>query len=181
MRIIAGKHKGRNISSVDGMTARPTSDYNREMMFSTLYSMNIKMDNVLDLFSGTGALGVEALSRGATFVTFVEAAGKSISTIVKNIEKLNEQEKCTIVKKKVDYFLRNCSEQFSLIFADPPYDKSLVNETIYQIYENNLLTDDGVIVIEHSITEPIDEMYKKSIIKQKINNKTIVSFMELKL
>ena len=181
MRIIAGNHKGKKLHSVDGLTARPTSDYNREMIFSVLYSMHAIKGDVLDLFAGTGALGLEAISREAKSATFVEASGKSISIIYQNIQDLKEEQKCYVFKNKVDYFLNNCTTQFDLIFADPPYDKSLVNETIYLIYEKNILKNNGVIIIEHSITEPIDDMYKDSIIKQKINSKTIISFLEIKI
>ena len=177
MRIIAGVHKGIPLTSAEGMSTRPTTDYIREMIFSTLYSMRPPKKKVLDLFAGSGALGLEALSRGASSATFVETENEPISKIHKNIEKLNEQKRCTVIPKKADFFLKNCKDKFDLIFADPPYERSYVNVTLYQIYENELLSEKGIIIIEHSINEPIDPIYKENIIKEKINGKSVVTFL----
>ena len=201
MRIISGIYSGMKINGVEGYTARPTSDFVREMLFSTLYSLDIKADNVLDLYAGSGALGFEALSRGASEITFVDGSKKSISTIISNSIILKCQDKCKIVLKKVENYLgvrssefgvRNselpppCSlrsgggrgGQFDLIFADPPYNKGLVNETIRMIFEKEILAKDGIIIIEHSKTEPIEDELKEFVFKEKKTATIVVSFIK---
>ena len=187
MRIIAGIYKGNRINSVEGYTARPTSDFVREMVFSTLYSINPSFDKVLDLYAGSGAVGLEALSRGAGEVTFVDAAKKSISTIISNINLLKCENKCKVVLKKVDTFLRNEAillsneiqiPKYTLIFADPPYNKNLVNLTVKSIFENNFLAEDGILIIEHSKDEPIKDEFQKYIFKEKKTATIIISFLK---
>ena len=181
MRIIAGIFKGKKIYSVEGFTARPTTDFIREMMFSTLMSIEPKMNKVLDLFAGSGSLGFEALSRGVENVTFVEASKKSVSTIISNIDLLKSSDKCKVIMKKVDSFLKSISEEkFNIIFADPPYDKGLVNITLSIIKEKEILCEDGIIVFEHSKNEPLSEEYKKFVFKEKSSGPTIISFINFR-
>ena len=180
MRIIAGIYKGFRINSVEGYTARPTSDFVREMMFSTLYSLIPNYDTVLDLYAGSGALGFEALSRGAREITFVEASKNSIATIISNINKLNCKEKCRIIKKNVTTTPLNLNQKFNLIFADPPYNKNLVNRTITIIKENDLLSEEGVLIVEHSKNEPIMEDFAKYVFKVKTTATITVSFINFR-
>jgi 16S rRNA (guanine(966)-N(2))-methyltransferase RsmD len=188
MRIISGIHKGKKIYSVEGMTSRPTTDFIREMIFSTLYSLDADYSNTLDLFAGSGAMGFEALSRGAEQVTFVEGSNKAVSTIIANIELLQCKDKCRVVRKKVESFLcshleacevRGERQNFTLVFADPPYNKGLVNSTLKMIIESSVLAQDGLIVFEHSKDEPISFDFRKYLIKEKQSGPTVVSFMRL--
>jgi 16S rRNA (guanine966-N2)-methyltransferase len=177
MRIIAGIYKGKKINPVPGHTARPTSDYVREMIFSTLYSLGTKMDEVLDLYAGSGAMGLEALSRHARSITFVDRSRVAISTIISNIQLLNSKERCRVVQKNVSDFLIKKEKKFDLIIVDPPYEKSLVNSTIELLLTSDALTAGGTMVVEHSKKEPIDEKYEKYIIKVKQNGQTLISFL----
>jgi 16S rRNA (guanine(966)-N(2))-methyltransferase RsmD len=180
MKIISGLYKGKNIYSVEGKTARPTSTFNREMIFSTLYSLDehILVDGtILDLYAGCGSMGFEAFSRGANEVSFIDGSKKSISTIIANAELLSIKDKTKIVLKKVDTFLNSSKSQYDVIFADPPYEKDIVNRTIELIYSKNLLAPTGILVIEHSVRETIYDQYKKYVIKEKINGGIAVSFL----
>lgn len=157
MRIITGKFKKANLFSVPGKTARPTTDYIKEVIYSVISSCSGK--NILDLYAGSGSLGFEALSRNAEFVDFVDFSDKSIKTMKRNIEKLKCTSECKIHKKKVSAFLNRCEKKFDLIFMDPPYNKDLVNSTIEKIIDNELLTKNGYIVIEHSPREKLLEKW----------------------
>ncbi|MCK9310352.1 MAG: 16S rRNA (guanine(966)-N(2))-methyltransferase RsmD [Candidatus Cloacimonetes bacterium] len=165
MRIITGIHKGRNLSLVPGFSTRPTTSFNREMIFSVHQDYADK--RVLDLFAGTGSFGLEALSRGALWVDFVEFAPAAIGTILKNIALLSCGESCHLWRKKVDAYLKTCTDTYDIIFMDPPYMKNLVNPNIKLIVERGLLNPDGLIVVEHSPKEPIDEAFLPMVIKQK--------------
>lgn len=177
MRIIAGKFKKANLYSVPGNTARPTTDYTREVIFSVLG--DIANLTVLDLYAGTGSLGLEALSRNAEFADFVEFSEKSIRTIIRNIEKLRCSEDCKIYRKKVSAFLKTCPKKFNLILMDPPYDKNLINKTIDLILEYELLQPYGRIVIEYSFREELDEKWSRYISYDKNTGKsklTVLTF-----
>ena len=157
MRIITGKFKKANLFAVPGNTARPTTDYIKEVIFSVIPSCEGK--NVLDIYAGSGSLGFETLSRNALFVDFVDFSDKSIKTMKRNIEKLKCTSDCKIHRKKVSAFLNSCEKKFDLIFMDPPYNKDLVNSTIEKVVENDLLTKSGIIVIEHSPREKLLEKW----------------------
>ncbi len=158
MRIITGKFKKANLFAVPGKTARPTTDYIKEVIYSVISSCSGK--SVLDLYAGSGSLGFEALSRNAEFVDFVDFSDKSIKTMKRNIEKLKCTLQCKIHRKKVSAFLNSCEKKFDLIFLDPPYNKDLVNKTIEKIIENELLTKNGHVVIEHSPRENLLEKWE---------------------
>lgn len=165
MRIITGKFKKANLFAVPGKTARPTTDYIKEVIFSVISSCSGK--NVLDLYAGSGSLGFETLSRNAAFVDFVDFSDKSIKTMKRNIEKLKCTSDCRIHRKKVSAFLNNCEKKFDLIFLDPPYNKDLINTSVEKIVDNELLTKDGCIVIEHSPRENLLEKWDVMIIYHK--------------
>lgn len=157
MRIITGKFKKANLFTVPGKTARPTTDYIKEVIFSVISPCSGK--DILDLYAGSGSLGFEAISRNANFVDFVDFSNKSIKTMKRNIEKLKCTSECKIHRKKVSAFLNRCEKKFDLIFMDPPYNKDLINDTIEKIIDNELLTKNGYIVIEHSTREKLLEKW----------------------
>ncbi len=174
MRIIAGTYKGREIFSITGNTTRPTTSFNRELIFSTLY--DVEDLSVLDLFAGSGALAFEAISRGATDACLVDMSEKAIKVILQNAQKLDCKDKIQVQKMKVELFLKKTERKFDLILADPPYSKNCVNPILTYIFERELLNDEGIIVMEHSIEEKIDSAFQPFISKQKRNGKTVVTF-----
>lgn len=175
IRVIAGLHKKRKLQSVPGNTTRPTTDFNREMIFSTYQEFDGK--RVLDLFAGTGAFGLEAISRGAAWVDFVEFANAAVSTILANIATLSCGDICHLYRKRVESFLKDCDGGYDVIFLDPPYEKNLINPTLRTILERKLLNPEGVIMVEHSRREKIAEDLQQYIIKQKEGKTCCFSWM----
>ena len=156
MRIIAGVAKGRNLSTVAGAT-RPTSDRAREALFSTLLSEFGEFENLnfLDLFAGSAAVGLEALSRGASIVHSVEKDDSAIKTIRANqeiVEKAKPEGKFHLYAMSAQKFLGNPGQQYDIIFIDPPYEFSdqAVHELLDLIFKNNFIRSGGVIVVERA-------------------------------
>jgi 16S rRNA (guanine966-N2)-methyltransferase len=156
MRIIAGVAKGRNLSTVAGAT-RPTSDRAREALFSTLLSEFGEFENLkfLDLFAGSAAVGLEALSRGATLVHAVEKDDSAIKTIRANqeiVEKSKPGGAFQLFSNSAQKFLSNPTNQYDIIFMDPPYELSnqAVQDLLDLIVKNNFLRKGGVVVVERA-------------------------------
>ena len=151
MRIIAGKYKAKVINSPKTEKTRPTLDRVKEAMFSILIPYTLDA-NVLDLFSGTGNLGLESISRGAKFAWLNYSSNIAISTIISNVELTNAKTCVKITKKDYIKCLRQIQNQnmyFDIIFLDPPYDSKFAIETLKYISENkNILAKDGIIVYE---------------------------------
>lgn len=151
MRIIAGKYKAKVINSPKTEKTRPTLDRVKEAMFSILIPYILDA-NVLDLFSGTGNLGLESISRGAKFAWLNDSSNIAISTIISNVELTNAKTCVKITKKDYIKCLRQIQNQnmyFDIIFLDPPYDSKFAIETLKYISENkNILAKDGIIVYE---------------------------------
>lgn len=156
MRIIAGVAKGRNLSTVAGAT-RPTSDRAREALFSTLLSEFGEFENLkfLDLFAGSAAVGLEALSRGATSVHAVEKDDSAIKTIRANqkiVEKSKPGGTFQLFSNSAQKFLSNPSNQYDIIFMDPPYELSnqAVQDLLDLIVKNNFIRKGGVVAVERA-------------------------------
>ncbi|HNQ43656.1 MAG TPA: 16S rRNA (guanine(966)-N(2))-methyltransferase RsmD [Candidatus Cloacimonadota bacterium] len=177
MRIITGKYKGRELFMVPGRSTRPTTAFNREVIFSAYQEFNGK--RVLDLFAGTGSFGLEALSRGAIWADFVEFASPAIAVLLKNINKLGCSDICHIYRKKVQSFLATGHDPYDIIFLDPPYDKNLVNPTLEMICDNMLLAPEGVIIVEHSPREPLESPYSDLVFKHKSGKTACFSWIAL--
>lgn len=150
MRIISGKYKGRNIMgyAIDG--TRPTMDRVRESLFAML-GETVKDAHCLDLFAGSGALGLEALSNGGASCVFVDHNSKVITTLKENCQKLKVEESIRFLQK--DYLtalnqLEREQEQFDLVFLDPPYQEHLLNSALQYLLESSLLSPKAVIVCE---------------------------------
>jgi len=169
MRIITGKYKGTNLLTVPGNTTRPTTDYQREVIFS-MYQDYSDL-RVLDLYAGTGSFGLETLSRGAEWVDFVEFSNKALSVLIRNIEKLKCGEKCHVHRRKVAVYLNASSEQWDVIFLDPPYQKNMVNDTIKLIREKELLAPEGLIIVEHHPQEKIAPEFQSGVVNYKQNSR----------
>ncbi|MBU0474734.1 MAG: 16S rRNA (guanine(966)-N(2))-methyltransferase RsmD [Bacteroidetes bacterium] len=160
MRIIAGEYRGRTIKFPKSKLVRPTTDKSKETLFNMLKKY-IPFDGIkaCDIYAGSGSLGLEALSRGADEVHFVEKDFKVLQILSENIESLNAKEYCKIFKMEALRFSKlHEHSKYDLIIADPPYFKSDIHEVFVNIMENDFLEKDGVFVIERSTqTQEIDE------------------------
>ncbi|MCQ1528049.1 16S rRNA (guanine(966)-N(2))-methyltransferase RsmD [Lutispora saccharofermentans] len=159
MRIIAGELKGRKLDRIDTGSIRPTSDRVREALFSILGDMVID-SSFLDLFSGSGGVGIEAYSRGAKEVVFVDVDSESIKVLKNNLKKtdiIGETEViCNDYALAIDK-LSNQGRKFDIIFIDPPYKAGIALEAVRKIQAGDLLKKDGIIVIEHEAKELMPE------------------------
>lgn len=151
LRVIAGRWKGRRLLAVKGMHTRPTSDRVKEAIFNIL-QQRIIGSNVLDLFAGTGNLGLEALSRGCSKVTFVEKDPRAVDVLNKNRANLGCIEQTTVLRDDAFHAIKRFSgkERFDIIFADPPYSKGLEVPLLTAIADSGILSEDGIMVLEHS-------------------------------
>ena len=162
MRVISGSAKGTKLISLEGNQTRPTLDRIKESLFNIL--QNQIMDSyVLDLFAGSGALGIEALSRGAKKVVFCDKSSQAIEVITKNLERTHFLEKSIIVKQEYKKALTRFSgqEKFDLIFIDPPYEAGIAVKAIEEILSLDLLKKEGVLVLETDQEQRELEQLKK--------------------
>ena len=155
MRIVAGSLKGRTVDAPEGMDTRPTTDRVREALFSSLYSLLGGFEGlvVLDAFAGSGALGVEALSRGAERAVFCERDPKAAAVLAKNIRACGlDANKAQVVKRDVFKTPFNASA-FDLVFLDPPYayEPESVLSLVESLADAGALADDAVVVYEHAL------------------------------
>ena len=151
MRVIAGVGKGKTIKAVPGVSTRPTTDKVKESIFNII-GPYFEAGNVLDLFAGTGSLGIEALSRGMTSAIFVDQDKLSIETIYKNLETTNLKQSAEVYKNDYQRALKALAKRevsFDLIFLDPPYKLKKLDKIIQFIGKHNLLKETGTIVTEH--------------------------------
>ncbi len=147
MRVIAGSARGTKLICPEDFAVRPTHDRVKEAVFSMLQN-HLAGALVLDLFAGTGALGIEALSRGAKHVTFVDAAAKSLDMVEKNLEKTHLKAMATTLKSDYASFLKNTDQQFDLILLDPPYAEDFLEKALCLIHQRKLLAPQGLIYCE---------------------------------
>ena len=167
MRIIAGEFRGRRLAAVKGRI-RPTSDKVREAIFNIL-GPAVAEARVLDLFAGTGALSLEALSRGAADAVLVEEHGAALSVLRENLETLDLKERTRVMAMPVSGAIRKLAAQeaqFNLIFLDPPYGRGLALKTLTALQASGLLRPDAVIVTEHSHREALPERLGRLLLNQ---------------
>ncbi len=161
MRIISGSARGTRLASFDGNQIRPTSDRVREALFSMLLSRlgSFTGRRVLDLYAGSGALSLEALSRGASHSTLIDQGRQSANLIEKNARACRLNEKIRLVTGQVLDKLPHTKNTapYDLIFLDPPYDKGLLTPTLEMISDLCLLDEDGIVCVEASAKENLPE------------------------
>ena len=156
MRIITGEYKGRRLFAPKDREIRPTTDRVKEAIFSML-SDKVYGNQVLDLFAGTGNLGLEALSRGSNHCYFADASKIALELLRKNINYCKAQEKSTILHGDYRRTLKQIIKPCNLIFLDPPYEKGMVLDCLSYIEEYEVLAPGGIIVIEHGKREVLSE------------------------
>lgn len=149
MRIIAGKYKGRRLETPVNYDIRPTSEMVKEALFSILMN-DIHNSVFVDLFSGTGAVGLEALSRGAEKVYLVDRSRESIGIIRNNVNKIGCQPQVNILASDYRIAMDRINEPVDIFFADPPYEDGYNIEILESISDSGILKDDGIVIVEHS-------------------------------
>ena len=180
LRVISGKSRGLKLNTPENMDIRPTTDRVKEAMFNII-SPYIYGSNILDLFAGSGALGVEALSRGAELCYFVDSSKTSMNVTKSNIKKARLEDGAVTInssyEKAIDRILMN-KVKFDVIFVDPPYYEGYFIDVIKKIDSTDILKDDGIIVVEHDVkTEIPEEIGRIYISKEKKYGKTMVTIM----
>ncbi len=180
-RIISGKYKGKKIPLPTDSSIRPTTDRVKETIFNMLqhsYKYNLVDGCILDLFAGSGGLGLECISRGAKQVVFVDKNKKAIINIKNLVDSLPcETEVSYIVSDSLKLELANDDMKFSLVFLDPPYESDLIEESIYYLYKQGIFQKNCIFVIETSKNLKIDYLELK---QTKILGVTIIQIYILK-
>ncbi len=151
MRVISGKYKGRKIEGYNLNGTRPTMDRVKESLFGMI-QLNIKNSTCLDLFAGSGALGIEALSNGAKACYFVDTNKEVMTILEKNITNMEIKDEYYLLKSDFQAALQKSSEQkikYDIIFLDPPYQQNMINVCLKLIHTYDLLNTDGIIVCEY--------------------------------
>lgn len=183
MRIITGKARGLKLTAPKNMDVRPTSDRVKESLFNII-GTKIVGTRVLDLFAGTGNLGLEAWSRGAEKVVFIDESQASLQLVRSNITKAKAEKETKVLKGnavKVIADLVAKGERFDFIFCDPPYNKGLPAQIIEQVAKYDIVAPGGYLVVEHSQHEILPELpIKLEIIRSEKYGETLISFLRCK-
>ena len=148
MRVITGSARGRRLKELEGMETRPTTDRVKEGLFNVL-QFDIEGRRVLDLFAGTGQLGIECLSRGAASAVFVDKRPDAVKLIRENLKLCDLTDRALVVAGDSMEFLKSVREKFDLVLLDPPYQAELLEAAIAHIARHDLLTPHGMMAAEH--------------------------------
>ena len=183
MKIISGKYKGLKLKEFPGKDIRPTSSKTREAIFDILGEAIIDT-YFLDLFAGTGAIGIEALSRGVKGVTFVEKNGKAVKIIRENMAKIDTLQNINILKKdcySALKFLQKKQQKYDIIFLDPPYHYGFISNVLNLIDQGSLYRENALVIIQHDKHEEPDCTLKNlSFLKKKKYGKTLLTLFSNK-
>ena len=150
MRVITGKAKGITLATPDGMLTRPTADRVKEALFSMI-QFEVPGARVLDLFGGTGQLGIEALSRGATNAVFVDDREGACKLIRENLRRTKMQQDAKVVRADYLEYLKRCVERFDIVILDPPYAEVFLEKALKMITEIDILQSGGIIITERPL------------------------------
>ena len=182
MRIITGKARGVRLDTLEGVETRPTAERVKEAVFSML-QFDIEDRSVLDLFSGSGQMALEALSRGASEAVLIDKSKNAMRVIEKNAEKCILADMCRIINSDaLDYIKRNKGKKFDIVFLDPPYASGLYAPVLNALYVNDMLKPTSIIVCESDFDELLerDSKLKDMYSVKKISkySRTIITLLE---
>ena len=157
MRVITGTARGTNLKAPDGLSTRPTADKVKQAVFNIIqYEI---AGEVLDLFAGSGQLGIEALSRGAAHGVFVDAGKPAIAVIRENLKKTHLEDRAEVVCCDYMTYLASCKKRFRIVFLDPPYAENYLENAIKRISEIDILAEGAIIVSERPLGKPLDQEF----------------------
>ena len=155
MRVITGSARGIRLKTPDGLKTRPTSDRVKEAVFSMI-QFQIEGGKFLDLFAGTGQMGIEALSRGAAFAVFVDGWKDACQLVRENLKLTKLADKAKVVNSDYLSYLQTCKEKFDIVFLDPPYAEIFLENALNKISEIDILSDRGIIICERPAEKQLD-------------------------
>jgi 16S rRNA (guanine966-N2)-methyltransferase len=180
IRVIAGQAGGMKLKTPKGMNTRPTVDRVKESLFNILHPY-LNESRVLDLFSGTGALAIEALSRGAAFAVLVDADRGCCEVIRENLAHTRLAENAEVYCRKAGAAVLELGRkgvQFDIVFMDPPYRKNFVQETLQLLADNDIIVDGGMVIAEHHREEPVPESLGRLVkTRTQAYGETCISFL----
>ena len=181
--MISGEAKGHKLKTLKGMATRPTSDRVKESLFNIISSY-IPESDILDLFAGSGSLGIEALSRGAGFAVFVDKSRESCDIIKENLifTRFNEKSEVLLLGY-ADALSKLAGEgkKFDIVFLDPPYNKNFIQETLKILVKNDIIRENGILIAEHHIDDQLPEYSGRLKLSRKQKyGETTVSIYEVK-
>jgi 16S rRNA (guanine966-N2)-methyltransferase len=181
LRIIGGRLRGKKLASLSGCSIRPTADRLRESIFNII-AARVPNAVVLDLFAGTGAFGIEALSRHASAAVFIDNSRAAVTAIYRNLEMCRLQGRARVVLTDIARGLGRIpmpQPRFDLVFMDPPYDRGFVQNGLKSLRRNPILAPDHRLILEHSSQEPLPFDLEGFVLHdQRRYGKTLVSFLE---
>ena len=184
MRIISGDFRGKKINQPKDIKTRPLKDLTKESIFNIIshsnkIKINLKNSNVLDLFSGVGSFGIECLSRGARYVTFVENYNGVLNILKKNLINLKDVDNYEIIEKDINNnsFFSEISSSYDIIFLDPPYKDKNLSTILKSIIANNNLSENGIIIIHRHKKEDDLLPDNLNIIEKKIYGLSKITFL----
>lgn len=154
MRVITGKARGMRLETLEGESVRPTSEKTKEAIFSAI-QFDIEGRRVLDLFAGSGQLGIEALSRGAERAVFTDMSQEAVDVVKRNVKKAGFEKQAVICKTDFLSFLKGTKEVFDICFIDPPYNKGYMKDALSNVAL--VMSSYGIIICEHSSDEQMPE------------------------
>ena len=154
MRVITGSARGVQLKTPEGLKTRPTSDRVKEALFSII-QFDVPCARVLDLFGGTGQLGIEALSRGAKSAVFVDEGEKACALIRENLKRTRLDNSAKVIRSDYLQYLQNCRETFDIVFLDPPYAEVFLENALNKLAEIDILETGAIIVAERSVNKEL--------------------------
>ncbi len=179
MRVIAGKYKGRRLETVQDNSVRPATDKVKGAIFNVLQSrVDWNISSVLDLYAGSGSIGIEALSRGAQRCIFVEKSRNALKYLQSNIELIGAERDASVVYGDADQYIQSSRNSFDVVFADPPYALESLKEIPNKIFAGTLVAPDGYLIIEHPTRYVFENNASWQVAVQKTYGNTTVSFFQ---
>ena len=186
MRIISGQFKGKKLLEPNDKKTRPLKDLVKESLFNIIkhskkFNIDLEKSNVLDLFAGVGSFGLEALSRGAKNVVFIENYYGVLSILKKNIENLDLSKKCDVLEIDIlnDLNFKELNKSFDIIYLDPPFKEKNINSLITKINKSNILKKNGVIILHRHKNENDQFINESNIIEKKQYGFSKIIFLSL--